>query len=41
MERFPFKNGLMDIYLIYACGPEFMLNGANLKLEMALYGENE
>ena len=41
MERIPHKNGSMDIYLIYACGPEFMLVGANLKLEIALYGENE
>ena len=37
MERHPFIEGEHDIYLIYACGPNFILNGASLKLEVAQY----
>ena len=37
MERYPYETGPMDIYLIYACGQDFVLSGANLKIEMAMY----
>ena len=40
MERYPYTQGPADIYLIYACGEEFVLSGANLKLEVALYEPN-
>lgn len=41
MERHPYQEGEMDIYLIYACGAEFMLNSAGLKLEVVQYAESE
>ena len=41
MERHPYAEGEMDIYLIYACGAEFMLTAANVKIEMAQYAETE
>ena len=41
MERYPHSVGEMDIYLIYACGREFVLTGANLKLEMVIYANYE
>ena len=34
MERYPYHEGEMDIYLIYACGGEFLLSGASIKLEV-------
>ena len=40
MERYPYMQGPADIYLIYACGEEFVLSGANLKLEVAQYEPN-
>ena len=41
MERHPYVEGEQDIYLIYACGPEFMLTATNLKLEWAYYSATE
>ena len=41
MERFPYKEGSMDLYLIYACGNEFLLSGASLKLEVVQYAGSE
>ena len=41
MERYPHSVGELDIYLIYACGREFVLTGANLKLEMVIYANYE
>ena len=37
LERFPWTEGPQDFYLIYACGADFVLSGANLKVEMAMY----
>ena len=41
MERYPHEVGDMDIYLIYACGRDFVLSGASLKLEMVVYASYE
>ena len=41
MERFPYQDGEMDLYLIYACGAEFLLSGATIRLEMVQYGGTE
>ena len=41
MERHPYEEGNMELYLIYACGGEFLLSGANLKLEFVQYGGSE
>ena len=40
MERYPYFQGPMHIYMIYACGEEFVLSGAILKLEVAMYDAN-
>ena len=40
MERYPFLKGPADIYLIYACGEEFVLSGADLRLEVSMYEPN-
>ena len=39
MERFPLKQDSVDydIYLIYACGGDFNLSGAKLKVEVSFY----
>ena len=31
----------MDLYLIYACGPEMLVMGANIKLEIAVYNAGD
>ena len=41
MERFPPANGIHDIFLLYACGDQFALNGANLLLEVAEYNDRD
>ena len=33
--------GKQDIYLLYACGDNFALSGARLKIEFARYAEND
>jgi len=41
LERHPVVSGPQDIYLMYACGPEFILNGANLRIEVATYNGSD
>ena len=41
LERHEVVNGNLDIYLLYACGENFALSGAMLKLECARYGNND
>ena len=41
MECHPCDFGNQDIYLIYACGNDFVLSGATLRLEVARYDQNE
>ena len=41
MERFPYDQGEMDLYLIFACGAEFLLSAASLKLELVQYAGSE
>ena len=41
MERHEIVTGPRDLYLTYACGPNFRLEGAYCRLEIARYGEQE
>ena len=41
IERAKVETGDFDIYLLYACGPNFMLSGAQIRVEVAQYLETE
>ena len=41
MERHEVVTGPQDVYLQYACGPNFALNGAYCRLEVSKYGSQD
>ena len=41
MERIPPAQGVHDIFLLYACGDYFALEGARLRLEVTEYNEGD